>query len=50
MEAPRGYRDYDASVRLDAVPRGVQMGFLSAPGGEICWDQLPESEDWFVRG
>lgn len=50
VNAPRSYRDYDASVRLDAVPRGVQMGFLSAPGGEIRWGELPEGEDWFTRG
>lgn len=50
VDAPRSYRDYDASVRLDAVPNGVQMGFLSTPDGEIRWGELPEGEDWFTRG
>lgn len=47
---PRSYRDYDAAVKLDRVPAGVQIGFQSDPFGEIVWDKLPETEDWFQNG
>lgn len=47
---PRSYRDYDAAVKLDRVPTGVQIGFQSDPFGEIVWDKLPETEDWFQNG
>lgn len=47
---PRSYRDYDATVKLDRVPAGVQIGFQSDPFGEIVWDKLPETEEWFQKG
>ena len=47
---PRSYRDYDAAVKLDRVPAGVQIGFQSDPFGEIVWDKLPETEEWFQHG
>ena len=47
---PRTYRDYDASVALGKLPKGVQIGFQSAPYGSICWDRLPEEETWFHEG
>ena len=47
---PRSYRDYDATVKLDRVPAGVQIGFQSDPFGEIVWDKLPETEEWFQNG
>jgi CRISPR-associated protein Csd2 len=47
---PRSYRDYLASVSLDKVPAGVQIGFQTEPLGEITWDRLPEEEDWFING
>ena len=47
---PRSYRDYDAAVKLDRVPAGVQIGFQSDPFGEIVWDKLPETEEWFQNG
>lgn len=50
VDAPRSYRDYDAQAMLSAVPKGVEMGFMSAPGGEIAWGELPAGEDWFTRG
>jgi len=46
----RSYMDYDASVKLDRVPSGVQIGFQSSPYGEIVWDQLPEDETWLRNG
>lgn len=50
VEFPRSYLDYDALVRLEQVPRGVQIGFQSGPYDEIVWDKLPESEHWFHHG
>ena len=50
VEYPRSYRDYDAVVKLDKVPSGVQIGFKSDPFSPIVWDALPDGEDWFCRG
>lgn len=50
VETPRDYRDYDAVVSLNRVPKGVQIGFQSDPFGEIVWDALPEGEDWLRNG
>ncbi|MBQ9082306.1 MAG: type I CRISPR-associated protein Cas7, partial [Clostridia bacterium] len=47
---PRSYHDYDAVVKLDAVPNGVEIGFLSDPCGEVCWNRLPEDDPWFCHG
>ena len=47
---PRTYRDYDASIFLGKLPKGVQIGFQSEPYGSICWDRLPEDETWFHEG
>lgn len=47
---PRSYRDYDAAVRLDEVPQGVQIGFKSDAFSPVIWDELPENEDWFCHG
>ena len=46
IETPRSYRDYDAVVSIGRVPKGVQIGFLSDPYGDVVWDALPEDEDW----
>ncbi len=50
VETPRSYRDYDAFVCLDSLPKGVQIGFQTAPFEDIVWDALPEDEEWFRRG
>ena len=47
IDAPRNYRDYQASVAISCVPAGVRVGFKADPFGEIVWDRLPENEDWF---
>ncbi len=47
IDAPRHYRDYQATVALDRVPAGVRVGFKTDAFGEIVWDRLPENEDWF---
>lgn len=45
VEYPRSYRDYDAHVALDRVPRGVEVGFYD--GNKMTWGKLPEDETWF---
>lgn len=50
VQAPRSYRDYDAVVHLNRVPKGVEMGFQAGPFDEIVWGALPEGETWFHEG
>ena len=50
VETPRSYRDYDAAVDIDRVPRGVEIGFQNEPFGEIVWNELPKDEEWLRRG
>ena len=47
---PRSYRDYDAVVSLDKVPKGVQIGFQPSAFEPVTWDELPAGEDWFRHG
>lgn len=49
VRAPRSYRDYRASVDLDHVPAGVEVGFQTDAFGPIVWNRLPEEESWFVK-
>lgn len=46
---PRSYRDYHASVQLDRVPAGVEIGFKSDAFSPIVWNTLPETETWFEK-
>ena len=41
---PRSYKDYDATINFDGVPRGVEIGFFD--GLETTWGKLPKSENW----
>ena len=45
---PRSYRDYNASVALDRLPRGVDIGFKPDAFSDIVWNSLPDSEDWLT--
>ena len=47
---PRSYRDYLASIRLDNVPRGVEVGFKADAFSPVVWNELPADESWFTRG
>ena len=49
VRSPRSYRDYTASIDLDHVPAGVEVGFKRDAFGPIVWNQLPEGETWFVK-
>ena len=50
VEYPRSYRDYEATIALNRVPAGVQVGFQSDPFGAIVWGELPQGEGWFLNG
>lgn len=43
----RSWRDYQATIRLDARPAGVDIGFLCSPYGEIVWNAVPEDAELF---
>lgn len=46
---PRSYRDYAASVAMDKVPAGVEIGFKPDAFSPIVWNRLPEEETWLVN-
>lgn len=50
VKYPRSYRDYTATVALDKVPNGVEMGFKPDAFSPIVWNDLPADESWFTRG
>ena len=50
VKAPRSYRDYTATVALDKVPAGVDIGFKEDAFSPIVWNALPETESWFTHG
>jgi len=50
INQPRSYKDYNAIINLGAVPRGVEVGFLMDPYGEISWNALPADSEWLKNG
>lgn len=50
VKYPRSYRYYLASIRLDNVPRGVEVGFKEDAFSPVVWNELPADESWFTRG
>ena len=48
VQYPRSFRDYQASIRLDARPSGIDIGFLTSPWGEIVWNEIPDDAELFV--
>ena len=49
VRSPRSYRDYTATVALDKVPAGVDIGFKKDAFSPIVWNALPETESWFTQ-
>ena len=47
---PRSYHDYIATVDLEHIPAGVEIGFQTDAFSEIVWNQLPAGEKWFNHG
>ncbi len=46
IEFPRSYQDYDCTIRLSGVPKGVEVGFMENPFDDISWGELPDGNDW----
>lgn len=46
VEYARSYRDYTASVCMDRLPAGVEIGFKPDAFSPITWNALPNGEDW----
>lgn len=46
VEQPRNYRDHDCTIKLSAVPNGIEVGFMDTPYGDISWGKLPKDIDW----
>ena len=49
VKYPRSYRDYTASIDLDHVPAGVEVGFQETAFSPIVWNELPKEETLFQR-
>ncbi|MCD7854090.1 MAG: type I-C CRISPR-associated protein Cas7/Csd2 [Clostridiales bacterium] len=47
VDFPRSFTAYDATVNIDKVPEGVEIGFQTNPNGSISWGSLPDDESWF---
>ena len=45
----RSYRDYSASIAMNKLPAGVEIGFKRDAFSPIVWNNLPEDEDWFTE-
>ena len=50
VEYPRSYHDYTATVDLDHIPAGVELGFQTDAFSGITWNRLPDGEKWFTHG
>lgn len=50
LEYPRSYHDYTATVDLDHIPAGVELGFQTDAFSGITWNRLPDGEKWFTHG
>ena len=46
VEYPRSYQDYECSIRLSGVPKGVEVGFMENPFDDITWGKLPDRNEW----
>ncbi len=49
VSTPRSYRDYNATVDMDGVPAGVEIGFKSDAYSAVSWGKLPQGETWLTN-
>jgi CRISPR-associated protein Csd2 len=45
IDVPRSYKDYDLTINMSALPKGVEVGF-GLPDGSITWGDLPGEVSW----
>lgn len=43
----RSWKDYKASIRLNARPAGVDVGFMTSPFGNVAWNEVPADAEFF---
>lgn len=47
VDTPACYRDYNCTVDISGLPKGVEIGFLPSYGQDgITWGRLPDGESW----
>ena len=44
VETPRNYMDYEATLDVSKLPKGIKVGFKQGPFQEIKWDFI--EDDW----
>jgi CRISPR-associated protein Csd2 len=47
IEYPRNYTDYEATVEISKLPKGVEIGFKYGPFDDIVWNKVSENDNWF---
>ena len=47
IDLPRSYKDYKASICLENVPKGIDVGFMTSPYEQPTWNKIPEGCDLF---
>lgn len=47
VEFPRSYKDFKVTMNTEAIPKGIQIGFLEDPYGEVIWEKNDSS--WIVN-
>ncbi len=45
IEYARNIGDYSFTVDLDGCPKGIEIGFMTDPYGEISWNEIPTDCD-----
>lgn len=48
VDIARNYQDYNCSIKLSAVPAGIEVGFLDMPYGDIRWGTVPKNNTWLT--
>lgn len=48
IKKARDYKDYECKINMDAIPAGVDVGFLESPYDEIRWNEIPENS-WIKK-
>ena len=47
IEIARSYKDYDLTVNMSGLPKGVEIGFANDKG-EILWGRLHQGMEWIT--
>lgn len=47
VKFPRDFTDYEATISISKLHKGVQVGFKYNPFDDIVWNHLSEDDEWF---